>query len=78
MPVEIMLTVVATSIIQSVFGAGVCCSVRLYCCCLATNSWLFHGESIQMERVIDKLTQQLHVPHAVSWTALSHVPDECP
>jgi len=34
----------------------------------------FYGEPSQMERVIDKLIQQLHLPHIVSWPAFSHVP----
>jgi PII-like signaling protein len=36
----------------------------------------FYGEPDQMERVIDKLIQQLLLPHIVSWPALSHVPGE--
>jgi PII-like signaling protein len=34
----------------------------------------FYGETSQMESVIDKLNQQLHLPHIVSWPAFSHVP----
>jgi PII-like signaling protein len=35
----------------------------------------FYGDSIQMEIVIDKLNQQLHLPHIVSWSAVSHASD---
>jgi len=36
----------------------------------------FYGEPMQMEAVINKLTQQLHLPHIVSWSAFSHSPGE--
>lgn len=34
----------------------------------------FYGEPGQMASVIDKLIQQLHLPHIVSWPAFCHVP----
>lgn len=35
----------------------------------------FYGEPIRMEAVINILTRQLHLPHLVSWTAVSYAPD---
>lgn len=36
----------------------------------------FYGEPAQMEAVIDKLIQHLHLPHIVSWAGVSHVAGE--
>jgi PII-like signaling protein len=36
----------------------------------------FYGEPTKMKEVINKLAQQFHLPHIVSWDALSHASGE--